>query len=232
MDEERLNEILEEQKKANRFLRSAKRMLGTDMSSSYTERAYWKARQRMRMFQVKHGQHKGYQFSMKGLDDDELDLYEEMLKSVTENVRLNPALEQKHKESQIQFYQDQGWAKDERSAEAMYDFKGSEIFEELMENNLSDIPSELLERYGKFVDSNYTIDDFSNMITVFNKQLTLGNNQYRDVNDFYKFTDKYFKRLKKSQEDFNKGISEFLEDESGEFDSFFDYMDEYYGIVD
>lgn len=227
MNDERFEELLEEQKRANRYLRSARRMLGTETSDTYTERAYWNARHRMRNFQKKHNQHLGYQFSMKGLDEEDLDTYEEMLKSVTENTRLNPSLARQHKESQISFYQKQGWAKNEKAAEAMYNFKGTSIFEELMDNNLTDVPSELLERYGKFIDSNYTEEDFSNMLTVFNKELMYNSKQYKDSKDFFKFTDKYIKLMKKGKDDFQKGVKEYIDDDTGDY-TFFDYMEEFY----
>lgn len=221
-------DLKELQKQANYFMREARNSLKTDKEDGYLERAYMKTNNRLKMFQKKHNQHKGYLFSSKGLETEEdLDSYKELLKSVTENVRLNPELAQQHRESQIDFYQDQGWAKSRETAEAIYDFKGSSIYEELMDMNLSDIPSELMERYGKFIDASYSIDDFSNMITAFNKQVSLGNKKYKDVKDFYKFTDRYIKLMKKREDDFNKGLSEFLDYQGDEYNDFFTFMEEF-----
>lgn len=236
-----IKELREETRIANRFMREAKRKIDAGTADAYTERAYWKARQRMRMFQVKHNQHKGYQFSMKGLnplaedalEPDEFDyasaleIYTHLIKSVTENVRLNPELSEKHRESQVKFYQDQGWASNETSAQALYDFKNSAIFEELMDMNLSDIPSEIMERYAKFVDADYDVNDFSNMITVFNKQITLGNKNYKDVKDFYKFTDRYMKLMKEREFDFNKGVSDFIKYKGDRYKDFFSFMEQF-----
>jgi len=221
-------ELKELQKQANRFMKQARESIKSNKEDGYLERAFMRANNRLRMFQKKHKMHKGYLFSSKGLETEEdLEKYKQLLKSVTENVRLNPELSETHKESQIQFYQDQGWAKDRESAEAIYNFKGTSIYEELMDMNLSDIPSELLERYGKFIDANYSVDDFSDMITAFNKQLSLGNRKYKDVKDFYKFTDRYMKLMKTRQDDFNKGLSEFMEYNGDEYNDFFTFMENF-----
>ena len=109
------------QREANRYMRLAREAIKEGSADGYTERAYYRAKDRLRLFQAKHGLRKYYQFSMKGVED--YDAYYNILESVTENVRLNPKKAAEHRESQIKFYQDEGWASNRQAAEAMYDFK-------------------------------------------------------------------------------------------------------------
>lgn len=220
-----VKELKDLQKEANRYMKYARNELKT-AENGYLERAFVNANNRMRMFQVKHNQRKGYMFSMKGLEEGDYEVYENLLKSVTENKRLNPELSEKHRQSQIDFYIDKGWAKDRQSAEALFDFKGTTIFEELMENNLSDIPSEILERLGKFIDADYSVEDFGDMISVFTKDLGKQENSYNGFEDFVRYTDVYIESLNE-REDFRKAVTEYLNDESDYYNTFFDFLEEF-----
>ena len=200
------------QNEANRYLREAKKQIREGTADVYTERAYYNAQNRIRIFQKKYGQHRGYLISTKGLtdiEDDEksmkaLENLAQLEQSITENVRLNPEKAKSHRESQVQFYMDQGWASNRKAAEAIYDFKGSEAFESLMEKNLGDIPSQIVERYGKFVDADFSVEQFSNMIAVFNKQ---GGN----YDEFIDFADKYIEQIKWRSDDIDKAAQEYMD---------------------
>lgn len=223
------DELKQLQKQANKYIRLANISIKNNEADSYTHRAYINAELRLRKFEKKHGQHNSWLFSMKNLEEEDYDTYEELLKSVTENTRLNPEKAEAHKQSQIKFYQDQGWAVNSQQAEAMYEFKGTEVFEELMEMNLGDIPSELLERYGQFIDADYTEQDFANMITVFNQEKKFGNEDYTSNKDFIEFTDNYIKAMNERQDDFSKAVDDYLEQiKTGtiedDVDSFFTFL--------
>ena len=223
MEEYRERYLKDLQREANRYMRFARNAIKEGKADGYTERAYLNAQNRLRMFQTKQGLRKYYQFSMKGVEDD--DAYENILKSVTENVRLNPEKAAAHRESQIQFYQDQGWASNRKGAEAMYDFKSTSAFETLMEKNLGDIPSELLTRYGEFVDADYSVADFEKMIVSFEKDLKL-NNYYESYDDFISYTDRYIKNMK-MRDDFKKGVEEYLNYKGDEYASLFDFLEDF-----
>lgn len=213
---EDLNEL---RKEANRYLKSAKKAIREGTADSYTQRAYLSAENRIRMFQKKQGQHRGYLLSSKSLTDADQEKFEQLIKSISENTRLNPEKSELHKLSQMNYYIEQGWASSSKAAEAIYNFKGSEAFETLMEKNLSDIPSQIVERYGKFVDADFSIEEFSNMIAVFDKQ---GGN----YNEFIDFADKYIEQIKWRKDDIDKAAQEYME--SDVFDeygiNFFEFL--------
>lgn len=223
MDIKQLKEL---QREANRYIKAASKALKQGTADTYLERRYINAQDRMRRFQIKHSQRKGYLFSMKNLSEEDYDIYENILKSVTEDVRLNPDKAAAHKESQIQFYIDEGWATNRRTAEEMYNFKGTQIFETLMDKNLNDIPSEILTRYGQMVDSDYTREDFAKMIAVFDLELKK-NSQYDSYQDFIAFTDRYFESMENREDDFKKAVDYYLDDMYASEFSFFEFLSEF-----
>ena len=222
-----IKELKELQKEANRYIKIGNKAVKSGTADSYTERAYYNAQDRLRRFQLKHSQRKGYMFSMKNLSEDDYDTYEQILRSVTENTRLNPEKAKAHKESQINFYQEQGWATNRESAEAMYNFKNSDVFEQLMEKNLGDIPSEILDRYGQFIDADYDKEDFAKMITVFEREIQKGSGMYDSYQDFVNFTDRYIEDMRDRPDDFKKAVDYYLDYDADEWSSFFEFLMNY-----
>lgn len=196
------------QKEANRYLIAAREGIKNNTVDNYTTRAYYNAINRMHMFQKKLNIRKGSLFSMKQIFKSDYDVYEQILRSVTENKRLNIAELEKYKQSQIDFYISKGWASNEATAEALFNFKGTGVFETLMEKNLSDIPSEILERFGKFVDAGYSVEDFGNMLSVYMLDPTT---RHEDFKDFISYTDSYIK-IMRGNLNFQKLVETYIEE--------------------
>lgn len=209
--------LREKQAMANRYLKMSK----TDMSA-YTQRQYLQAQNRLRMFQNKRGLAKKRTFSMQGLTTADVEMYEQLLDSVIENTRLNPEKSEKHKQSQISFYMEEGWANSEEKAEQLYMFTNSDTYDSLREKGLGDIPSKLVEKFGMLVDSGYSMDEFVDMVSVFQKSTSPTTES--DYQEFISFSENYIDALH-YREDVPKAAEEYL---SGDYDmDFFSFLEEF-----
>lgn len=193
--------LRQKQKIANRYLKSAKERLGEE------HKFYNSAVNRINMFQKKLGKTPSTRLTMAKLTEDMSEKYEVLLDSLIENTFLNPEKYEAHKERQLQFAIDEGWAKTREEAETVYKFANSEIVEELKDIGLGDIPSDLVEKYVKYTQEKLSENDFIEMSRIFLEEFEYGNIEKEQFYDFADAYSMYYKDyLKVQQIEFENGL--------------------------
>lgn len=185
-------ELREKQRLANKYMKDAKERLGEN------NRYFNSAVNRITMFQKKAGKTPSMRLTMTKLTDENSDKYERLLDSIIDSTYINPEKYELHKQRQLDFAINEGWASNREEAEQIYDFANSELVAELKDMGLGDIPSELVEKYAKYTQSNMTEEDFTDMAKMFMKSYSSGEvskEQFYDFVDTYAKYNKDFSRI-------------------------------------
>lgn len=245
-------DLRKKQALANRYIKEQRLELGK------SHRFFKSAMNRVKDFQRKHGLKVQSRFSMKDLEETDVEMYEQLLDSIIESTYMNPETYKNFKESQLDYAISQGWAKDREDAELIYEFANSDIVEDLKDKASIDIPSKIVEKYAKYMDSQMTKEDFEDMAKSFMKLYSSGDigtseffnyaDAYKELSDINKVqrnygilsdTDAIMKDAVDSgivnsfgTNDFEKAINEYKEqiqlDKEGRVLSFIDYFKDYY----
>lgn len=244
-------ELARKQRIANRYLKQARQNFGEN------HRFVNSAVNRINMFQKKRGKKLTTRLTMSKLTEADVKDYNTLLDSIIESTYLNPEKYEAHKERQLQFAIDEGWANTIEEAEKVYKFANSDIVADLKERGLGDIPSKLVEKYAKYVQGEMSEEDFINMASMYMEKYSEGT---MTANEFFDFADtyaQYYEGFTKVQElehqngldtestfadmyklgiynnpDIEKAMSEYLSNipmEDGYPMSFLSYFFEYYG---
>ena len=243
--------LREKQRIANRYIKQARQRLGDD------HRYVNSAINRISMFQKKIGKKPSARLSMTKLNDSTAEKYEVLLDSIIENTYINPEKYEEHREKQIEFAINEGWAKDRAEAEKVFSFANSELVAQLKDIGLGDIPSKIVEKYVKYMQGNMSEEEFINMATSFMSGYSKGDSRVEEFYDYADMYAQYHEQFEKIQEmehqngldttatfadwykfgiygssDIDKAMSEYMSDvpmEDGFPMSFLSYFFEYYG---
>lgn len=244
-------ELAKKQKVANKYLKQAQQNFGENY------RFVNSAINRINMFQKKRGKKLTTRLTMSKLTEADIEDYNTLLDSILESTYLNPEKYKAHKEKQLKFAIDEGWAKNEEEAENIYRFANSELVAELKDRGLGDIPSKLVEKYSKYVQGEMTEEDFIDMASMYMEKYSEGTMKANEFFDYADAYNEYYKEFKKIQElehqngldtqntfadmyeigiysnpDIKKAMSEYISEipmEDGYPVSFLSYFFEYYG---
>lgn len=173
--------LSQKQRVANKYLKDAYDRLGEN-------RYYNNAINRVNKFQKDHRQKVSTKLTLRGLTDKDTEKYENILDSIIESTYINPTKYSQHRERQIAFAISEGWAKNEAQAEKVYNFANSDLIDKLKDIGLRDIPSKIVEKYGKYVQGKMSETEFESMSELF---LSLYQEGIVDYDDFFQFADDY-----------------------------------------
>lgn len=199
---------------ANKYLKEARVALGSN------HRTYVATMNRIHMFQKKHGQSRKSTLSMESLRTGDVDMYNQLLDSIIDSTYTNPEKYREHKKNQLEFAMTKGWAKTEKEAEEIYNFRNSSLFEELEDLGLSDVPSDILDRVKKYNQADMSLEDFKQMTRTF---LRGYDNNSLSSNEFFDYADKYMQARRDREDDFDKAVEAYLEGDEYEI-SFLEFL--------
>ena len=189
--------LRKKQATANKYLKQQKKELGKE------HRYIKNALDKLDFFQKAHHLDKRPTFSMKGMTTKDVEAYEKLLDSIIDSTYTNPEKYAAHKENQLNFAIEQGWATTKEEAEDVYEFSNSEIVAELKDRGLGDVPSDLVEKYAEYVQANLKPEDFIDMAKLFEEGYS--KNKIK-ADKFFEFADDYKTVVEISKRQENYGI--------------------------
>lgn len=201
---------------ANKYLKSARENLGVN------HKIYISTMNKVRMFQVKHGQTKRPTLSLESLKTGDIEIYNQLLDSIIDSTYTNPQKYEQYKEQQLDFAIEEGWAKDRKEAQEIYNFRNSDLFEQLEDIGLSDVPSKVLEKAAKYGQADMSLEDFKTMTQTFMRAYDSGDETSKT---YFDYADRYLKAKKDRKADFDKALQTYLDDEVE--GSFLDFLKEF-----
>ena len=194
--------LAKEQAIANKYLKQARQTLGKD------HRAYVNTMNKLHMFQKKHGLDRKTTLSMSGLRTKDVELYKELVESIKESTYLNPTKYQEHMSNQVNYFINEGWGSTPEEVQAFMDFRNSELFESIADENLP--PSTLLDKAAEYNEGELSLDQFGQMIRLFMKE---NSGKAVDKKDFFNYADKLVKARNDRPDDFDKAVDYYLGDD-------------------
>ena len=209
--------LKQKQAVANKYLKIARENLGTN------HRSYTAVMDRVHAFQKFHGQSKRPTLSMESLKTGDIDIYNQLLDSIIDSTYTNPEKYEKHKTNQLGFAIEKGWAKNQKEAEEIYNFRNSDLFAQLEDLGLSDVPSEILDKAAKYGQADLSLDDFKKMTQTFLRAYDTGD---ETSNTYFDYADKFMKAKSQRKDDFDKALNEYLKDDTLE-DSFLVFLSKF-----
>lgn len=208
--------LKEKQALANNYLKLAKENLGKN------HRNYTNVMDKIHMFQRFHGQSKKNTLSMESLRTGDIDMYNQLLDSIIDNTYTNPEKYMKHKENQLEFAIEQGWATNQKEAEEIYNFRNSDLFSQLEDLGLSDVPSDILNKMAEYGQADLSLEDFKKMSQTFLRAYESGD---ESSSTYFDYADRFMKAKSERKDDFSKALDTYMEDEVQ--GSFLDYLNEF-----
>lgn len=178
-------ELSAKQKIANKYLKDARTRLGEN------NKYYKNAVNRINKFQKKIGKKESTRMTLTKVTEETSRKYEDILDSIIESTYINPEKYETHKEKQLQFAIDTGWAKSREEAERVYDFANSELMEQLKDIGRGDIPSAIIDKYAEYVQGNLSEEEFINMANEFLEGYSDNSENSLKYNQFFDFADTY-----------------------------------------